>query len=109
MHGQGQIREQKRTTKKVVGFHNHSRLLTMFECTAARFHIIMCKFNLLLLRASLICDARTLAFPKEWINGTSNYSNNNENNRNTSLQLIIRLPEKSSIQSEKYTNTTTWN
>ena len=29
VHGQGQKREQKPTTKKVVGFHNHSRLLTM--------------------------------------------------------------------------------
>ena len=30
VHGQGQKREQKPTTKKVVGFHNHSPLLTMF-------------------------------------------------------------------------------
>ena len=30
-HGQGQKREQKPTTKKSVGFHNHSRLLTMVE------------------------------------------------------------------------------
>ena len=29
VHGQGQKREQKPTTKKVVGFHNHSPLLTM--------------------------------------------------------------------------------
>ena len=31
VHGQGQEREQKPTTKKVVWFHNHSRLLTMVE------------------------------------------------------------------------------
>ena len=29
VHGQGQKREQKRTTEKFVGFHNHSPLLTM--------------------------------------------------------------------------------
>ena len=29
VHGQGQKREQKHTTKKFVGFHNHSPLLTM--------------------------------------------------------------------------------
>ena len=29
VHGQGQKREQKPTTKKFVGFHNHSPLLTM--------------------------------------------------------------------------------
>ena len=29
VHGQGQKREQKPTTKKIVGFHNHSPLLTM--------------------------------------------------------------------------------
>ena len=29
VHGQGQKREQKPTTKKAVGFHSHSRLLTM--------------------------------------------------------------------------------
>ena len=29
MHGQGQKREQKPTTKKFVGFHNHSPLITM--------------------------------------------------------------------------------
>ena len=31
LHGQGQKREQKPTTKKVVGLHNHSPLLTMIE------------------------------------------------------------------------------
>ena len=31
VHGQGQKREQKPTTKKVVGFHNHSPLLIMFR------------------------------------------------------------------------------
>ena len=34
VHGQGQKREQKPTTKKVVGFHNHSPLLTMFQATS---------------------------------------------------------------------------
>ena len=29
VYGQGQKHEQKPTTKKFVGFHNHSRLLTM--------------------------------------------------------------------------------
>ena len=29
VHGQGQKREQKPTTKNSVGFHNHSPLLTM--------------------------------------------------------------------------------
>ena len=29
VHGQGQKREQKPTTKKFIGFHNHSPLLTM--------------------------------------------------------------------------------
>ena len=29
VHGQGQKREQKPTIKKVIGFHNHSPLLTM--------------------------------------------------------------------------------
>ena len=33
MHGQGQKSEQKPTTKKVVGFPNHSPLLTMNERT----------------------------------------------------------------------------
>ena len=33
VHGQRQKREQKLTTKKVVGFHNHSRLLTMVRAT----------------------------------------------------------------------------
>ena len=31
VHGQGQKREQKHTTKKFVGFHNHSPLLTMLR------------------------------------------------------------------------------
>ena len=31
VHGQGQKREQKPTTKKFVGFHNHSSLLTMVK------------------------------------------------------------------------------
>ena len=31
VHGRGQKREQKPTTKKVVGFHNHSPLLTMLD------------------------------------------------------------------------------
>ena len=29
VHGQGQKREQRHTTKKFLRFHNHSRLLTM--------------------------------------------------------------------------------
>ena len=33
MHGQGPKSEQKHTTKNVVGFHNHSTLLTMSTCT----------------------------------------------------------------------------
>ena len=33
VHSQGQKREQKPTTKNAVGFHNHSRLLTMFMGT----------------------------------------------------------------------------
>ena len=35
VHGQGQKREQKPTTKKFVGFHNHSRPLTMLRTTMA--------------------------------------------------------------------------
>ena len=31
VHGQGQKREQKPTTKKVVGFHNYAPLLTMVK------------------------------------------------------------------------------
>ena len=31
VQGQGQKREQKHTTKSVVGFHNHSPLLTMYD------------------------------------------------------------------------------
>ena len=31
MQCQGQRREQKLTTKKFVGFHNHSPVLTMFK------------------------------------------------------------------------------
>ena len=31
VHGQGQKRKQKPTTKKLVGFHNRSPLLTMFQ------------------------------------------------------------------------------
>jgi len=33
VHGQGQKREQKHTTKNFVEFHNHSPLLTMHTCT----------------------------------------------------------------------------
>ena len=37
VHGQGQKREQKPTTKKVLGFHNHSPLLTMLVVTKSYF------------------------------------------------------------------------
>ena len=36
VHRQGQKSEQKRITKKFVGFHNHSPLLTMDELTKRR-------------------------------------------------------------------------
>ena len=35
VHGQGQKGEQKHTTKNIVGFHNHSPLLTMFKLNSA--------------------------------------------------------------------------
>ena len=37
VHGQGQLREQKPTTKKFVGFHNHSPLLTMVNVSIKGF------------------------------------------------------------------------
>ena len=39
VHGQGQKREQKPTTKKFVAFHNHSPLLTMV------FSVVICIVN----------------------------------------------------------------
>ena len=40
VYGQGQKREQKPTTKKVVGFHNHSPLLTMIAAKGGSFSLI---------------------------------------------------------------------
>ena len=37
VHGQGQKREQKHTTKKFVEFHNHSPLLTMNKAATLTF------------------------------------------------------------------------
>ena len=37
VHGQGQKREQKPTTKKFVRFHNHSPLLTMIKLEVCRY------------------------------------------------------------------------
>ena len=39
VHGQGQKREQKPTTKKDVGFHNHSPLLTMLDAATRPYYI----------------------------------------------------------------------
>ena len=45
VHGQGQKREQKHTTKKFVGFHNHSPLLTMLWVNALILHNSLSPFN----------------------------------------------------------------
>ena len=39
--GQGQKREQKPTTKKVVGFHDHSPLLTMYLSHGLLFGFVL--------------------------------------------------------------------
>ena len=38
VHGQGQKREQKHTTKNFVEFHNHSPLLTMVQRFRVAYH-----------------------------------------------------------------------
>ena len=51
VHGQGQKREQKPTTKKFVGFHNHSPLLTM---SAPRGFLRVLRFSPVLKNQHLI-------------------------------------------------------
>jgi len=43
LHGQGQKREQKHTTKNFVGFHNQSPLLTMIKGCLVSFVYISAK------------------------------------------------------------------